>query len=931
MPDAGREFSRKPHLWLIALVGVIVPRRLRADWRQEWEAELRWREATLQDWDRLDWRNKLDLLRRSASALWDALLLQPRRWEDEMLQDIRFGARALLKGPGFTLAVVLTLALGIGANAAIFSVFNGVILRPLIYKNPDRMVSLRKSARRGMRYQPGMSADSSFGSGGPGVFHDWRERSRSFEDVTAYRTNSTIFTDNRLTVYAVTIRVAERFFETYGVTARLGRTFSEQDYLPGAPPVIILANDLWQSQYGADPRIIGRVISLDGEPRTVVGVAPMGFWPVSSGAPPLVWTPYPFNAGEKTDRKTGRWNVIARLRAGVTFDQAQAEMDGVAAQLESNYPEDYKNRGVALIPIDADLNESLGGFRRVFTLLLLAVGLVLAVACVNVANLLLARATDREREFAVRAALGAGRRRIFRQLLTESMLLATAGGAVGLLLGAGGMRLLAALLTRVSQTPRLEELKFDWRAFAFTAAVTLATGVLFGSVPAVRAARSDLRNALAEGGSGAGTGRGRRRLRNLLVIGEVALAAPLLVGAGLIVQSFVRLEGVDPGFRPNRLLTMRVNVPDYKYGHYLRGSKTGSPEMESRVKLFHRIEERLNMLPGVESAAVAGRLPVQDGPYPEGFSVEGRSANGGDIPAEKLSDCEEFRLKTGLNCHGAAGVNSVTPAYFRTLGLTLLRGRLFDERDTAGAPMVALVSEAAARKYWPNENPVGKRFTLDFTSWFPRAEIIGVVSDIKTDEIDKPPFPEIYRPMSQFPSDDGQLILRSKGDPGALSAVVTAEMTRIDPDMPVRNIKTMEGVIGDSLWRARIAAWLMSLFGALAAALAAAGLYGVMNYSVSQRAREIGLRMALGAGPGRVSRMVIREGAVLLGSGLAAGLVIAIALSRFLASQLFGVTATDPLTYAAVAALLAAAAMAACYLPARKAARVDPMVSLRHE
>jgi putative ABC transport system permease protein len=834
-------------------------------------------------------------------------------------QDLRYGARSLLKKPVFTLIVVLTLALGVGANTAIFSVFNGIVLKPLPYKDPDRMVNVRRSGKRGMRYQPGV--ESNFANISPGGFHDWRERSRSFENMTAYRFNSTILSDADRTMYVAGLRVASRFFETHGVNAQLGRTFTDQDYGPDAPRVVIFANDMWRDHYGAEPQIIGRTVSIDGLPHTVVGVMPPGFRPTDSSVP-RVWIPYFFSAEEKTNRKGGGWNVIARLRPGVSFDQAQTEMDLIAAQLEADYPENNQNKGIVLIPSAADLIGSLEGFERLFLLLLCAVGLVLLIACVNVANLMLVRAAEREREFAVRAALGASRVRLLRQLLTESLLLAALGGALGLLLGAIGMRALKALL---SGAPRMDDLRFDWQAFAFTAAASLATGLIFGLVPAIRAAPPDLQEAMKEGGRGAASSRRVRRMGNLLVIGEVALAMLLLVGAGLIVQSFIRLQLTDPGFATSRLLTMKVNVPDYKYGRTTGASRPGSQEFVTRIKLYGEIEERLNALPGVESAAVSARLPIASNPEPTGISIDGHAPVAGD-----LEDCAELR-QNGLPCHGAVGVNRVSAAYFRTLGMRLIRGRLFDGRDTADAPMVALINETTARKYWPDEDPVGKSFTLNFSSWFPKAEIIGVVSDIKTDGLNMPPYPEIYRPDSQLPSDDAMLIIRTKAAPETLANTVREEMGRIDRDIPLRLVRTMEGVIADTLWRARLSAWLLGLFAALAAALAAAGLYGVMSYSVNQRTQEIGLRMALGAASGDVLRMVIAEGFKLTVVGLGLGLAAAFALNRLIASQLFGVTATDPLTYGGVAMLLAMVSIVACYIPARRAARVDPMVALRCE
>jgi len=487
------------------------------------------------------------------------------------------------------------------------------------------------------------------------------------------------------------------------------------------------------------------------------------------------------------------------------------------------------------------------------------------------------------------------------------------------------MRALTAMLSSAAVIPRLDDLRFDWQAFAFTGLASLATGLLFGLVPAIRAARPDLQEALKEGGRGAASSRRVRRMGNLLVIGEVALAMLLLVGAGLIVQSFIRLQLTDPGFAPSRLLTVKVNVPDYKYGRTNGDSRPGSKEFVTRIKLYREVEERLNALPGVESAAISDRLPLAGGPEMTGIGIEGRAPVAGDFWG-----CAEL-LRNGLPCHGVVGVNRVSAAYFRTMGMRLIRGRLFDERGTADTLNVALINETTARKYWPDEDPVGKSFAINFSSWFPKAEIIGVVSDIKTDGLDMPPYPEIYRPDSQLPSDDAYLIVRTKAAPEALAGAVREEMGRIDRDIPLRAVKTMEVVIADSLWRARLAAWLLGLFAALAAALAAAGLYGVMSYSVNQRTQEIGLRMALGAASRDVMRMMIGEGFKLTVIGLALGLAAAFGLSRLIASQLFGVTATDPLTYAGVALLLAIVAIVACYIPARRAARVDPMVALRRD
>lgn len=831
-------------------------------------------------------------------------------------QDLRYAARTLRKRPGFTFVVVLTLALGVGANAAIFSVTNAVILKPLPFKQPDRLVHLWENTKRGERYWRGQ--DSNFISVRPGTLNDWRARSRSFESLSGYRWTTMMLTGGERAEMVWANRVADRFFETLGVGAQLGRTFSAQDYEPSASPVVVLSQALWRDRYGADANIVGRTVSLDNIAHTIVGVMPVGFYPTRFESPQL-WTPYAFTAEDKTNRVAWGWTIFARLRAGVSLNAAQTEMDLIAAQMEQAYPEHYQHMGCVLVPADAEIIGSLG---LLFFLLLAAVALVLLVACVNVANLLLMRATEREREFAVRAALGASRGRIVAQLLTESVLLAALGGALGLLLAWAGVRSLPALLPAAANVPRLDEVRLDWQAFAFTAGVSLLTGILFGLVPALRAARPDLNEGLKESGRGNAMSARRKRLGNALVAGEVALSLVLLVGAGLLLQSFIRLQRTDPGFATSRLLTMEMRVPDYRYGKFVEGQKN-----EGRVRLYEQLEQRLSALPGVEAAAVASKLPVKHGPNPWGISIEGRPAP----PPGASGDSTARSNKTGLFNHGSIAINRITPNYARTLGLRLLRGRLLDERDTADKPMVALISETTARKYWPNEDPIGQRFTVDYTSWFPKMEIVGVVADIKTNSYDKSPYPEIYWPQAQAPSSVARILIRTKADPESLVSAVRAEIAQLDRELPVQEVSAMDGVIAGTLWRARLAAWLLGLFAALAVVLAAAGLYGVLSYSVSQRTQELGLRMALGAAPGRVLRLVIGEGMRVVMVGLLLGMVASLALSRFVASQLYVVTATDPLTFAGVALLLAGVAFIACCVPARRASKTDPMVALRHE
>jgi putative ABC transport system permease protein len=738
-------------------------------------------------------------------------------------QDLCYGTRTLLRKPGFTGVVVFTLALGIGANTAIFSVVNAVIFRPLPFREPERLVHVWEG-RAGDRYQRG--EESRFISVGPGTYHDWRERSQSFESMGAYSWRAMMITGGDRAEMLWGHHVTEGFFETLGRSAQLGRTFSADDYAPRAEPVAVFSHALWTNRFGADTTIIGRKISLDDQTYTVVGVMPPGFYPTRFSAPDL-WTPRWFDVEEKYNRVAWGLTTVARLKPGTTLDQAQAEMDVVANAIEQSQPEHYQNMGAVLVPADAEL---IGSHGKLFFFLLGAVALVLLVACVNVANLLLARATDRAKEFSVRAALGASRGRLIRQLLTESLLLASAGAALGLLLANWAIRPVVALLPETSRVPRLGGVELDLTVLGLTLLVALISGLLFGLAPAMRASRVDLNEALKEAGRGNMLGGRARRLGELLVISEVALSLVLLVAASLLVQSFRRMQQVDTGFTGANLLTLQIRVPEYRYGKYETGGKN-----KLRALLYERLEQSIAALPGVESVAITGKLPLKHDPNPWGVSIEGRGASGPNQDDGRGA----VTRKTGLYTHGSTSDQRVSPSYFSTLGMKLIRGRLLDERDLAEAPMVAVVNETFAKRFFPDEDPVGKRVTVDYTSWFPKTTIVGVVRDAKLNGLDSEPYPEMFWPLTQAPSSSVWLVVRTEIDPLSLASAVQNEIRAVDSDLPVLELNSMEQVIADSLWQPRFSALLLGLFAGLALVLAAAGiLWRYVIFSQPARARD---------------------------------------------------------------------------------------------
>ncbi|HEV2915195.1 MAG TPA: ABC transporter permease [Pyrinomonadaceae bacterium] len=813
-----------------------------------------------------------------------------------ILQDLRYGVRMLIKSRAFTLVAVLALALGIGANTAIFSVVNAVLLRKLPYAQPERVVRIwgtntQQSVPRGEGdyYDFNISTND---------FADWRASNHVFESIAVFSSLGSVTLTGR--DEPVRLRcpvVSADFFKVLGVQPALGRFFLPEEEQQGKHRAVVLSYGTWQGRFNADPNIVGQTLVLSGNSYTVVGVAPKEFEHPRPNptAEPEMWRPLALQL-EPGERNNHWLHAIARLKPGVTTEQAQAEMNLINGQLERQYPDSNTGRGVRL----SSLHESMvGNIRSALSVLFGAVGFVLLIACANVANLLLARSSTRQREMAIRTALGASRLRVIRQLLTESVLLSVLGGALGLLIALWATDLLIGLSG--GEIPRLSAISIDARMLGFTAAVSLLTGIIFGLAPALEASRPDLNVSLKEGGRVA-TGRGRQRFRQALIVSEVALSLVLLIGAGLMMKSFWRLQHVNLGFNPENLLTMYVSLPQTRY-----------PEQSQAALVQQRIVERISALPGVASAASVSILPLSGGNSCDGVMIEGRpAATASDVP------CVEVR--------------SISPDYFRTMGVPLVRGRALNDHDTSDAPAVVVVNESLVRRLFPGEDPLGRRINHSAPDkpqvW---REIVGVVGDIRHFGPDAEARPEFYEPQLQAPNWGTGLVVRASGDLTNLAAAVRGEVRALDPDLPVYNLKSMEELVSETVAQPRFRTLLLAIFAAVALLLSATGLYGVMNYWVTQRTREIGVRMALGAQARDVLRMVVGQGMILAAIGVAVGLVAAFGLTRLINSLLFNVSATDPLTFACVALALCVVAFLASYLPARRATKVDPMVALRYE
>jgi putative ABC transport system permease protein len=803
---------------------------------------------------------------------------------ERLSQDLRYGLRLLLRSPGFSVVAIVTLALGIGANTAIFSVVNAFLLRPLPFADSSRLMRLWPTdTKRGLSPYPTTSYPN---------FVDWKMQSRSFEQVEAYDKRSFRFTGGDRPQQVGALRASAGLLQLLRVNPIHGRTFVPDEIQPGLNHVVLLSEGLWQSRFARDPAVLGHTVKLNDEVFTVIGILPSTFQFPADGPANIVMPLAP-----DPDRGHGFLNVVARLKAGSTLTEAQVEMDTLARQQELQYPKTNKETGVRVLSLRDSYTNS---FRPALLIFSSAVGFVLLIACANVANLFLARTAGRQKELVVRAALGAGRLRLIRQLITESALLGVAGGAVGLLLAYWGEKGLVSLVRSTFETGALATVTIDGTVLGFTLVLSLAVGMTAGLAPAFGASRLDVNDTLKEGSRGLTGNRRRQRIRGALVVAEIAVALVLLIGAGLMVKTFVLLNSVDAGIHEENVLTLNLVIGGKKYA-----------ETQARAPFVSAVLQRVEQLPGVQSAAVVTDIPLSGDIDAIGFSIEGRPDPGPDH-------------KPSWN------VNVVGPGYLRTLGIPLLKGRDFTERDTQATPLAALINQSLARQYWPGQDPIGARISGDGKTW---ATIQGVVGDVRQSGLKAEPVPEVYLSYLQDPFAWPYLTLlvHTSFDPVKLAGGIQSAVWSVEKDLPITSVVTMERIRSRSIAQPRLTALLLSAFAGLALILATVGIYGVMAYSVTQRTHELGLRMALGAHARDVLTLVVGQGMILAAMGVGLGLAGAMAMTRVLEKFLWGVRPTDPVIFAALALLLSAVAALASYIPARRATQVDPMVALRYE
>ncbi len=816
-----------------------------------------------------------------------------------MFKDIRYGLRMLAKNPGVSAIAMLTLALGIGANTAIFSVVSAVLLNPLPYNDPDRLVSIWENVPQHGRWRAA-----------PANFLDWKKQNTVFEDVVAFGGATVTLTGDGDPEQLSGTAVTPGYFEVVGAQPALGRAFHTEEYQLGKDRVVILGHGLWQRRYGGDKNIINRNITLDGNSWTVVGVMPPGLYPTRPTTAGRIdfdetgqdfWRPMSYIVNLAALRGAHILGVLARLKPEVTIDQAQAEMNTIGARLAQEHAEN-KDEGII---VNRFLNEVVGDVRPALVTLLVAVGLVLLIACANIAGLLLAQHAARTKEIAIRAALGAGRTRLVRQFFVEGLLLSLFGTLAGLAVAQLGLQVLLKFVP-AQMIPRLAQVGLDWRVLGFTLLLSLVTCLLFGLVPAWQASKPDLQTALEQSGRTSGPGAARLRFRQLLVVFQVSVAVMLVIGAGLLIKSFWLLQKVDPGFKAQRVLSAGVTLPVAKY-----------KEPTQIINFFNQLRDRVAAVPGVESVTIAYDHPLQSN-WLDSFEIEGRPA-----APENQSQSANF-MPVGSD-------------YFNTVGVQVVNGRAFTPQDDQDHPGVAIVNEAFVRHYFPNEDPLGRRLRPGppgriwkkqrLTSF----EIIGIVRDVKFDGLAAASEPAYYLPATQAPLEDMMVLVRTTNDPKSIVGGLRQAVLAIDPNQPISNVNTLEQIVSDSIAQPRLNMLLMLLFGGLALLLSAVGIYGLLSYAVTQRTQELGIRMALGANVTDVLKLVLKQGMLLALIGEAIGLAGAFALTRLMRGLLFGVTPTDTTIFAGVVVVLTLTALLACYLPARRATKVDPLVALRYE
>jgi putative ABC transport system permease protein len=807
------------------------------------------------------------------------------------LQDLRYGVRMLVRNPGFSIAAILALVLGIGANTAIFSVVNALLLRALPYKNPESLVIIQSTNQK----KPDPDSSVSFPD-----FNDWKDQNQVFEGLATFRGRGYTLTGIGDPERFRGGRVSAEFFDLLGIQPVLGRAFQDQDNRPESPRTVMLSSGLWQRRFGGDASLVNQTLTLDGESYTVIGILPSTFnFPFDVDGAEM-WTPAIFDGLDLMQQRGAHFmKAIGRLKPGIAIETAQDDMETIVSRLAEQYPGENSGRGIQLTLLR---NQFVGeGMRRALLILFAAVGFVLLIACSNVANLLLARATTRAKEISIRAALGATRARLARQMLTESVLLSVIGGGLGILLALWGVELLIKFSP--ANMPHLDQIQVDRWVLGFSLLLSILTGIIFGLAPTWKISRFDLNKSLKESGRGTSDSFSRNRLRQTLVVSQIAVSLLLLIGAGLTLKSFLRLQQVNPGFDASNVLTTQISLPSSKY-----------PEGQQAVNFFHQVIGKIETLPGVEAVGGITYSPLSNNNTNTGFTIEKHPVEEGQEPIVM--------------------VRAVTPGYFQAMRIPIKQGRRFNEYDSRGRTGVAIINETLGQRYWADENPIGQRITLNLnidddepTNW----EIVGVMGDVKHTSIDSAPHPEVWIPHDQQAWRGLTLAIRTTTNPTSLATAIRNAVLSVNRDQPISSIQPMEKLVTDSIAQSRFYAILLGIFAGLALMLASIGIYGVMSYTINQRTQEIGIRLALGAQHPDVLKLVVGQGMMLAAIGLAIGILAAVGLTRLMTSLLFEVSATDPTIFIFNTLLLICVALVACYFPARRATSVDPMVALRNE